>query len=321
MKCLLALIIGFVPFCLYAQSGSIFPLNGIVARVNDTLITYKEVFTAIEPDLDFLERRYAGQPGLRVQKERELWSEAVKQLVERQLILHEFKTGWYNLPESYIEDQIARDIRNNFGDRLTLTKTLQAQGLTFEAHKQRFREKIIIEAMNGQFVPRNPVISPFKIESYYKEHLDTFTLEDQVKLRMIVINNRPGDPLFSARMAREILSKLEEGAAFTDMAMLYSQGSQSVEGGDWGWVQRSVLRSDLAEIAFTLEQGQRSGVIEASDGCYLMLVEESKPAHVQPLSEVRAQIENILKEEETRRLRRKWIEKLEAKSFIQYFPE
>src|SRR5262249_18803377 len=150
------------------------------------------VFTAIASDLDFLDRRYSQQPDVFEQKARELRARAVEDLVERQLILNEFKTGGYSLPESYIEDQIAKDIRN-YGNRLTLTKTLQAQGLTFENYRQRVRERVILSAMNDHFVPRDPVISPFKIEKYYKDHQDKFKLEDQVKLRMIVITNRVGD--------------------------------------------------------------------------------------------------------------------------------
>jgi parvulin-like peptidyl-prolyl isomerase len=322
MKLLLVLLVVLAPLCLHADSPSALPLNGIVARVNDTVITYKEVSTYISSDLEFLDRRYGQQPDVFIQKARELRARAVEQLVENQLVLHEFKTGGYSLPESYIEDQIAKQIRENYGNRLTLTKTLQAQDITFENYKEKVRERIILSAMNEHFVPRDPVISPYKIETYYKEHEDKFKLEDQVKLRMIVLTNRPNDTLFSPKdMAREIETKLEEGAPFSEMAKIYSQGSQSVEGGDWGWVERSVLRPDLAEIAFGLKPGQRSSVIEKSDGCYIMLVEDVKLAHVKPLSEVRADIESSLKAEEMNRLRKKWIDKLKAKSFIQYFPD
>jgi peptidyl-prolyl cis-trans isomerase SurA len=322
MKRFFALIVGLVPLCLHAQSGSILKLNGIVARVDDTLITYKDVSNAVDAELEFIQRRFAGQPALRDRKQREIWSEAVQQLVERQLILNEFKTGGFNMPESYIEDQIAKDIRNNFGDRLTLTRTLQAQGLTFENYKQRVRERIILEAMVGHFIPRDIVISPFKIEAYYKENQDLFQLEDQVKLRMIVLTNRPNDTLFSPRpMANEIHSKLQEGTSFPEMAKLYSQGSQSSEGGDWGWTERSVLREELATVAFSLKPGQFSEVMELPDGCYIMLVEETKPAHTRPLPEVRDQIEKTLKDLEAKRLRTKWIDRLKAKSFVRYFLE
>jgi parvulin-like peptidyl-prolyl isomerase len=279
------------------------------------------VFTYVASDLDFLDRRYGQQPDVFAQKERELRARAVEELVERQLILNEFKTGGYNLPESYIEDQIAKDIRN-YGNRLTLTKTLQAQGLTFENYRQRIRERVILSAMTDHFIPRDPIISPFKMEMYYKEHTDKFKLEDQVKLRMIVITNHTADAGFSPKeLAQEILAKLNEGAPFSEMAKIYSQGSQSVEGGDWGWVERSVLRPDLAEVAFALKPGERSKVVEKSDGCYIMLVEDAKVAHTKPISEVRSEIESALKAEEINRLHKKWIEKLKAKSFVQYFPD
>ncbi|MHC1763699.1 MAG: peptidylprolyl isomerase [Verrucomicrobiia bacterium] len=321
MKLAATLILALAPICLHAQMASAIPLNGIVARVNDNVITQKEVLTAIFPELEFLERRYGDDPVVFEQKVRELRANAIRDLVERQLILHEFKTGGYNLPESYIDDQIAKDIRN-YGNQLTLTKTLQAQGLTREGYRQKVREKVILAAMVDHFVPRNPVISPFKIETYYKENLDKFKLQDQVKLRMIVITNRPDDTLFSPKsLAEEIVAKLSEGASFAEMAKVYSQGSQSSEGGDWGWIERSVLREDLAQVAFSLKPGQRSGLIERPDGCYIMLVEETKLAHTRPLSEVRAEIEATLKAEEAKRLHGKWIDRLKAKSFVEYFPE
>jgi peptidyl-prolyl cis-trans isomerase SurA len=322
MKFLLALMFGILPCCLQAQDGSTIPLNGIVARVNDTVITRKEVLTAITSELRFLENRYGSQPALFEQKARQTQAEAVRLLVENQLIMHEFRTGGYNFPESYIEDQISREIRDNYGNRATLAKTLEAQGLTMESFRQKLRERIVVRAMVEHFVPRDPVISPYKMETYYKEHMDKFKLEDQVKLRMIVLTNRPSDSLYSSKaVAQEILTKLEEGVPFAEMAKIHSQGSQSAEGGDWGMVERSVLRADLGEVAFALKPGQRSGVIERPDGCYILLVEDFKPAHTRPISEVRSEIEAALKSEETRRLHDKWIDRLKAKSYIQYFPD
>ena len=95
MKLFFALLVGLVPLCAQAQDLSGVPLNGIVARVNDTVITIKEVLTAIDSELRFLESRYGDDPGVFEQKARELKATAVRDLVERQLILHEFKTGGY----------------------------------------------------------------------------------------------------------------------------------------------------------------------------------------------------------------------------------
>lgn len=318
MKSCLVLLLVMTQLCCGVRAATEL-VNGIAVIVNEAVITYKDVQNSIAPDLEFLERRYGQQPQVLDQKVRELHQEKIEELVEWQLILHEFKTAGFSIPESYIENRIQEDIRK-YGDRLTLTKTLQAQGVTYESYRTKMREKIILELMWKQHVPNDPLISPHKMEKYYAENRDKFKMEDQVKLRMIVLTNRPNDRLYApAQLAREILAKIEEGAPFADMARVYSQGSQGVEGGDWGWVERSVLRPDLAEVAFSLKPGQRSQVVERPDGCYLMLVEESRLTHVKTLSEVRDEIESTLKALENKRLRKQWIERLKTKSFVRYF--
>jgi parvulin-like peptidyl-prolyl isomerase len=297
-------------------------LNAVVARVNDSVITYRDVYNRVIQDLDFLERQYRTQPALFQQKRDELIQKNIEELVEEQLILHEFKTAGFKLPESYIDEEIDKDIRTTYADRATLTKSLQAQGLTYEAYRTKLREKFIIGAMWRHNVPRDPLISPHKITLYWAQNRDKFRVEDEVKLRMIVLTNRPNDKLFSARkLALEILAKVKDGVPFDEMARIYSQGSQNNEGGDWGWVQRSVLRQDLAQFAFSLKPGQLSDVIESPDGsCYLMKLEGARAAHIKPLPDVRDEIEATLKAEEFKRLRKKWIERLKVKSYVVIYP-
>lgn len=294
-------------------------VNGILVIVNDTVITMKDVYASLAEDIDLLERQYAGRPQLLDQKLKELHHDRVEQLVESRLILHEFETIGGKLPESYIENRIAEDVRR-FGDRLTLTKTLQADGITYETYRKRIREKTIIDLMVREKVPRDPLVSPARIEAYYRDNQDKFKLQDQVKLRMVFVPSRASDRSFSpVRMAKELLAKINEGVPFADMAKVYSQGSQAVEGGDWGWVEKSVLRPELAALAFTMKPGGKSDVIETPDGCFIMLVEDTRIAHTKPLLEVRDEIEATLKAQESRRLRQQWISRLKAKQFVRYF--
>jgi len=59
-------------------------------------------------------------------------------MVENQLVLQEFKKAGYQIPESYFQGRIEEEIRR-YGDRLTLTKTLQAEGITYETWRNRIR--------------------------------------------------------------------------------------------------------------------------------------------------------------------------------------
>ncbi|HEX4351054.1 MAG TPA: peptidylprolyl isomerase, partial [Verrucomicrobiae bacterium] len=153
---------------------------------------------------------------------------------------------------------------------------------------------------------------------YYHGHVNDFQVEDQVKLRMIVLTKTSPDDTNVIKFANEIQAKLKEGASFGEMASIYSQGSQQHQQGDWGWVERSVLRKDLADVAFSLKAGQTSDVINTPDAVYLMLVEDRKAAQAKPLADVREDIEKTLRTQEQARLQKVWIDGLKKKTFIRY---
>ena len=319
MKTLIAIFATVVTLSINARADANF-VNGVRAVVGDAVITQLQVEMSAAPAIELLKQRYGSQPELFLKKAAETFNEALEQLIERQLILHEFKTAGYNLPESFIEKVIEERIRSDYGTRTTLIKTLQAQGTTYEKYRQQIREQIIIQALLGKNISSAVMISPQKIQDYYSEHREKFKVGDAVKLRMIALDSSiAATPESRRKLAEEILRKIKEGATFEEMAMVYSTGSQRNEGGAWGWVERSVLRKDLADVAFSLEPGKLSDVIETPDECYLMLVEDKRPAHIRPLSEVRDEIEKTLLVEERARLQKQWLERLKAKTFVRYF--
>jgi len=295
-------------------------VDGVLAVINDTAITRQQVEAFISPAVEALRREYAGQPEAAFQQKLTgALNDGLEQLVERQLILHAFDTEGYRLPDSVVDELVQERIRDRYSDRVTLMKTLQAQGETFEAFRKDVRDQYIVSALRSKNVAQEIIISPYKVENYYRAHQDDFKIEDEIKLRMIVLNKTAGDDTNTVILAREIQDKIKEGAAFADMASVYSQDSQRGQGGDRGWIERSVLRKELADPAFALQPGQVSDVIETPDSCYLMLVEQTRLAHVKPLNEVRDDIEKNLRAQEQARLEKQWITKLKAKTFVLYF--
>ncbi len=295
-------------------------VNGIVAIVNDTVITEKEARQFIEPAIVALERQQGMTRPVYNEKAMEIYKDGLSQLIERQLTLDDFKAAGYSFPESIIEDFVQDRIRERYGDRVKLIKTLEAQNMTYEQFRTDIRDQFIVEQMNLKNVSSAVIISPFKIETYYKEHQEQFKLPEQVHLRMIELRKKDGgDPAAVRQLAKELEAKLAAGAKFAEMASVYSDGSQKREGGDLGWRERSVLRKEFADAIANLKAGQRSGVIDMAEACYLLLVEEVKAAQVRPLVEVRDEIEKLLLNQERARLQKKYVERLKKKSFVRYF--
>lgn len=295
-------------------------VNGIKAIVHDAVVTYDEVNMTAAAAAQLLQRQYRNDPeGFRA-KLNEVLDNNLEQLLQRQLILRDFEQAGHSLPESIVDELVQERIRERFGgDRVKLAKTLQADGLTLEKFRQQILEQFIVEVMRSRNVSQQVILSPHKMERYYLENTDKFKVGDQVRLRMIVITKPAGDTAGTRQLMEEIASKVKDGASFAEMASVYSQGSQRSQGGDWGWIERSTLRAELAEVAFTLKSGELSPIVELPDAFYLMQAEEVRPAHVRPLNEVRDDIERTLAIEERARAEKRYIEKLRAKTFVRYF--
>src|SRR6266498_553731 len=315
--CLAVAVCGF-GVAMHAQLA-----NGIHAIVHDSIITYQEVEKSTAPVIEELQRQYRNQPSVYNQKLTEAMNDTLERLVERQLILHEFATAGYVLPETVIDEYVEERIRGQFRDRVTLTKSLQGEGSNYEKFRQEMRDRFIESQMRIKNISGELIISPHKIESYYVAHTNEYKMDDEVKLRMIVLTNSPYmAPAQIRQLARGIIAKIKEGAAFTEMAAVYSQGRQGREGGDWGWVQKFdrdgalVLRKELADVAFALKPGELSGAIETPEAFYLMLVEDKRLAHVKAMSEVRGEIERNMLTQERERIQKQWIERLKQKTFV-----
>ena len=292
--------------------------NAIRAIVSDAVITVHEVQVLNEQTADLVVRQYGDSRTALEKKLAQMETENLDHLVDRQLILQEFKTAGYSLPESVLDDLVQESIKNDFGDRATLTKTLEARGISYEKFRQQIKDRFIESQLRMKNVSSEIIISPHKVENYYLTHKDEFKEEDRVKLRRIIINksSSPKDPN-ADKLAEEIVARLKEGASFAQMAAIYSQDRQGSR--EAVWYDRSALRRELAEAAFGLKPGECSGVIDTGPECYVLTVDEISKAHVKTLAEVRDVIEKNLLSQERNRLEKQWLDRLRKKTFVQYF--
>ena len=291
--------------------------DGINAIVNDKIITYAEVDDFVAPAMAVLRNEYADQPGLFGQKLNDARRDGLETLIENQLILHEFDTKYNGLPDSVVDELVQERIKDRFGDRLTCIKTLQAQGETFEKFRQDVREQYIISQLRYKNLSdEKTIISPYKIQSYYLQHQNDFKVGDQVKIRMIVLNKTSDDDPATRQQANDIVGKIKQGQSFDELISAYSQNKQQ-RGNDW--IETSVMRQELADAADSLKPGQTSGVIETSQNCYILRLDDRRPAHVKPLSDVRGNIEATLRTQIQKRCPAALDRVAEEKSFYPTF--
>ena len=298
-------------------------IDGIAAIVNNDVITIsqvRELSGARERSLRELYR--GGGPELQ-EKLKEMRLASLKDLIDRQLVLQEFKQmqeKGANIPDYVVDDRVKTIIREEFGgDRSAFVRTLQAQGYTLTRFKEIEKEKIVVQALRQSKVNENFVISPNQIQNYYDKNKGSYSTPEQARLRMIIIREGASDvPDVGSKkdLAKEIRDKISQGAEFDRMAQMYSEDDTRDMGGDWGWIERNTLNEEITKVAFGLRAGEVSPVITIGDAYYIMMVEAKKSAAVKPMTEVRDEIERNLTQQERKKAQDRWLDSLRAKAYI-----
>lgn len=294
-------------------------LDGMAAVVNQDVITFSQVRELVGPAERSARDTLRGQE--LIERIKEIRTRAINDLIDRQLIIQEFKKNKFNIPDHFVEDRIQTIVREEFGgDRSAFLRTLSAQGYTLDRFRQLETEKLIVQAMRSQMVKQDVIIPEEKVRQFYQKHREEFEIEEEIKLRMITIRKPDGAGADQRKaFIQEIRAKILEGAEFGALAKMYSEDSNQENEGDWGWINRRTLNMSLTKEAFRLKAGQVSDVIELGNSYYLLYVEAKKNGGVKPLAEVREEIEKRLIQQERQRRHEEWIQKLRKKAYIKIF--
>jgi peptidyl-prolyl cis-trans isomerase SurA len=198
------------PLCQGALAQGREVIDGIAAIVNGEVITLGQVRMVTMPRERLLRSQLRGEELAR--ELAEMRKAALRDLIDRQLIVQAFKEEKLSLPDYFVEQRINEILRENFGgDRQAFIRMLEAQNFSLSEFRKNEFERIIVSAMRGKNVKPNTVASPVRIEQYYQKNRQEFTSKQEVKLRLIMIPSRAEDGNAAAQkaMAEEILDPVQ----------------------------------------------------------------------------------------------------------------
>jgi peptidyl-prolyl cis-trans isomerase SurA len=295
--------------------------NGIAAVVEGRAITMEMIREKMAPIIPQIAREARSQQEFQMRVD-QLAREILQNEVDRVLIIEEFRDNEeMQIPRSVVENQFDQRLQQDFdGDRSRLLSYLQEQNKTMREFRREIMEEIIVVVMRQEQRRSQAEISPEKIEQFYFENKIRFFQEESIRMRQIVLSKYADESTeVLLQNARDLIRRLEQGAAFSDLARRYSQDEMASSGGDWGWINRSDIREDLAEVAFSLEAGEWSEPFEMSGSVFILYAEEKRDEGIQPLAEVRERIEDFLLREISREAQEQWLERLRDDGFVRYY--
>jgi peptidyl-prolyl cis-trans isomerase SurA len=176
--------------------------------------------------------------------------------------------------------------------------------------------------MKQQQKKSQSIVSPVKIELYYKENKERFYQQDQVHLRMIQLTRAEGETDVQLKVrADEVLKRFKAGEKFEDLAKIYSQDPKRSKGGDYGWLNltEAEMKSEFRIPLLSAKKGEVPDIVMLPDGCYLLYVEDRRYAGIQPLDAVRPEIEMILTQQMASISLQNWLERLRRNAYVKYY--
>ncbi len=295
--------------------------NGIAAVAEGKIITVDDIKREIAPMVPELQRSSRNEREFN-QRLEALQDDTIQSLVDRVLIVKDFYSDEKRrIPASFVDNAVDENIINDFeGDRSKFLAYLRARGLTTREYRREVEEGIIYQYMRGQKRKSATLVSPVQVQTFYDENKENFFQEDSVKLRLIQFSRKDGRTDSDLRdFAARVQARLDVGHKFEDIAKEMSEDSRRSRGGDWGWLDRSGLKKEFSDPLFKLKAGEITDPIFLPEGVYLLYAEDRKYAGIQPIDEVRDQIERILVQREARDAQERWLERLRRNSYVKLY--
>jgi peptidyl-prolyl cis-trans isomerase C len=290
-------------------------LPDVVARVNGEDVKKAEFEMAIKSIED---RARSAVPA---EQRDEVYRQVLDRLVGFHLLVQEAKARKVVAPPWEVDSQVEQ-IKKQFPTEDAFKQMLQARGVTVEQLRDDTARTIAVNVMLKNEIEPKIVITEADSKKFYDENKPRFRQDDAVHASHILIRTPENADVAAKAKAKtqadDLLAQVKKGADFADLAKKHSQDPGSApNGGDLGFFSKGQMVPAFEQAAFGLKPGDTSGVVETPFGFHIIRVSEFKAGRDLGYAEVKAQIEDYLKQQMRDKRSQEFVDQLKAKGKIQ----
>ena len=295
------------------------PPTDKAAVVNDTVITQAELDSQMNMVVDRL--RASGRlPD--VSQLDQLRSQVLENLIARELLYQESQKKGIKISQEAVNDQLIK-LKGQFPNEAEFNKALTRMDLTEASIKEKLERDLCLKKLIDDEVAPGVKLTDIEIRAFYDNNPEAFKEPEQVRASHILIKVDPeADASQKAEAKKKIdlvQAKLKKGEDFGALAKEYSEGPSGPKGGDLGYFTRGQMVKSFEDAAFAMKPGEVSGVIETRFGYHLILVTDKKPETTMSYDDIKAKLEEFLKQRKMQEEINVYVKRLEEKAKIERF--
>jgi len=302
-------------------------LNRIKAVVNSEPITQTMVDQAVTTQVQVW---LMGNNGMvskaEAQREvRRMQERALEDLIDRNLILSEFKKLGGQIKDQYVDESVNRFITERFkGDRDKFLEELKKSGMTIAQFREMQRDQIAIQALRSKHggedvVPNTPGEKRLK----YSEIKGEFASDGQPKLRIMSIPKQTPESSHEAqkKVLDSVLGQLRSGGDFGALAKKHSADSFAKEGGYVGVIGKNELNEGLTRIAYSMSAGQVSQPLDDGPFWRILKVDARVGQKTPSFEEIEEEVDRRLTIEKRQKKLESWLKKLRRDANVRIYED
>ena len=302
-------------------------VNGIAAIANGRVVIINEVAFMLAPIRAQIAMKHPRMDAAFNAELAETRKKILDELIDRQLIIHEFNDMGAQIPDHVVKADIKNQIDKTYnGSEAKFREQLKESNLSYAKYYKLTKDKLIGQAMRAQhFNDPTPATQEELLEEY---NLNKSEMRDRSKdkidfekIYIPVTNNDDllATPESQMEFAQELAEKIKKGADFAELAKEHSKDAFAAQGGKQTNVNRTDLRPDVSFALFTEPLGTVIGPIQLDEGGYQIIRVTRKIEGPAPsLSEVRAELEQAVQNRKSSVRFKRYMERLRKKALIKY---
>ena len=267
-------------FCLTTHVHSVALSDGIevdhiVAIVNDDLITRNELDKEIDKILARLSN--AGQ---QVPPKSAVEKQVLDKLIEERLQVGKAISLGINVTPDMLATMIGNIAKSNSLTLSELRTALAAEGISFKSFQQQIEKQILLSRLKNQEIINKINVSDAEIDSLLKQDKQIGRKNTEYLIQHILIGLPEGASPAQIGAARDkaisIVEQLQQGADFSSLALLHSNGRNALEGGSLGWLKNNQLPSLFTDVVAGMSKGDISPPLRSSSGYHIIKLTDLK---------------------------------------------
>lgn len=246
----------------------------------------------------------------RERKEKEVYKEELKKLIDRELILTEFigrvkKNNPGALDDLWeqagkMADAQMREMRKAFKIKTEaeFTEEMDKQGLPYKLFRRQVERNALMNMfLNTVLKDKSGTPTLAQVQDYYTRNAAEFKSDDRVKFQhLFVASSQFDSPAAAKARAEELWTSARRGADFVQLVKEHGHGDSKLrEGAGVGEKRGEIQPPELEKVVWDIKPGNFSGVIASENGYHVVKVLEREVAGTRPLDEkLQTEIKNKL---------------------------